>query len=82
MNKRSLALGCVIFLVNLAFSQQPSPAPQFNVRFDKAGVPSLKYMGDKYDTDYSADEATLGHVRIRYDTLLRDRKPRSATPGA
>lgn len=66
MNKRPLALGCVIFLASLAFCQQPSLAPQFSLRFDKAGVTSLKYVGDKYGTDYIADEATLGHVRIRY----------------
>ncbi|HET9409329.1 MAG TPA: DUF5695 domain-containing protein [Candidatus Sulfotelmatobacter sp.] len=36
------------------------------MQFDKAGIVSLKFVGDKYDTDYIADEATLGHVRIRY----------------
>ena len=41
-------------------------APQFHVQFDRAGITSLKFVGDKFDTDYIADESTLGHVRIRY----------------
>lgn len=66
MNRPLVALGCVLVLSSLGFSQPPSPASRFSVRFDKAGITSLKYVGDKYDTDYIADEATLGHVRIRY----------------
>jgi hypothetical protein len=44
----------------------PSAAGQFRVQFDKAGITSLKFAGDQFDTDYIADEATLGHVRVRY----------------
>src|SRR5690349_20186349 len=46
--------------------QQTAPAGKFRVAFDKSGITSLKRAGDKYDTDYIADEATLGHVRVRY----------------
>jgi len=41
-------------------------AGQFRLQFDQAGITSLKYAGDQFDTDYIADEATLGHVRVRY----------------
>ncbi len=49
-----------------AQAQAPPTAGQFHVQFDKAGVTSLKFADDKFDTDYIADEATLGHLRIRY----------------
>ena len=45
---------------------QAQPAGQFRVQFDNAGITSIKFAGDKFDTDYIADEATLGHVRVRY----------------
>lgn len=51
---------------NAAHAQIQPTEGQFRVQFDKAGVTSLKFAGDKFDTDYIADEATLGHVRIRY----------------
>ena len=47
-------------------AQAPPEAGQFRIQFDKAGVTSLKFAGDKFDTDYIAGEATLGHVRVRY----------------
>jgi hypothetical protein len=55
----------------LAASSTPAQTPalptgQFRVQFDKAGITSLKYNGDQFDTDYIADESTLGNVRIRY----------------
>lgn len=45
---------------------QTNPAAQFQLKFDDHGITSLKFAGDKYPTDYIADEATLGHVRVRY----------------
>ncbi|HKD91133.1 MAG TPA: DUF5695 domain-containing protein [Terriglobales bacterium] len=55
------------FAVPTAVLGQAAPVTgQFRVAFDKAGITSLKYNGDRYDTDYIADDATLGHVRIRY----------------
>jgi hypothetical protein len=48
-------------------AQTPAPAAgQFRVQFDKAGITSLKSAGDRFDTEYIAEEATLGHVRVRY----------------
>jgi len=66
MNKLRLALICALFPSVSTLAQQPSPAPKFRVQFDKAGITSLKFVGDKYDTDYVASEGSLGHVRIRY----------------
>lgn len=66
MNRSLLALVCLLLPSAAALAQQSSPAPQFRVQFDKAGIVSLKFADDKYDTDYIADEGTLGHVRIRY----------------
>jgi len=50
----------------LLAAEAPAVAPQFTLQFDRAGITSLKFAGDKFDTDYIADESTLGHVRIRY----------------
>jgi hypothetical protein len=47
-------------------SAAAQPAGQFRLQFDSAGITSLKHVGDRFDTDYIADEATLGHVRVRY----------------
>ncbi len=59
----ALVVGCALSLA----AQTTTPAPaQFRVNFDQAGITSLKFADDKFDTDYIADEATLGHVRIRY----------------
>src|SRR5690349_1568719 len=78
MMKRLFAL-CAAFaclpLASASFAQETPAAPQFRVQFDKSGITSLKFAGDKYDTDYIADEATLGNVRIRYkmgETEWRD----------
>ena len=49
-----------------ALTQQDAAKPQFQVELDKNGITSLKFSSDPNDTDYIADEATLGHVRIRY----------------
>jgi hypothetical protein len=54
------------FLVFAAFAQTPPPEGQFRVGFDQRGITSLKYAGDKYDTEYIAAEQTLGAVRVRY----------------
>jgi hypothetical protein len=66
MQKTKIAGVFLLFFSQFVGAQQPAPAPMFQVQFDKAGITSLKYVGDNYDTDYIADEATLGHVRIRY----------------
>lgn len=64
---RLILLGAIAVLSAFGFSAQAAPdTGQFRLAFDKAGITSLQYNGDKYDTDYIADEATLGHVRIRY----------------
>ena len=67
-NKLSFALACACGLIfSIAAPAQEAPAPpQFLVQLSNAGITSLKFAGDKYDTDYIADEATLGHIRIRY----------------
>lgn len=65
MNRSCLALVFGLFLSASSLAQQSAPA-QFRLEFDKAGITSLKFAGDKYDTDYIADEATLGHIHIRY----------------
>src|SRR5262245_7637225 len=52
--------------VLLCAAEAPAVAPRFRVQFDRAGITSFKFADDKYDTDYIADESTLGHVRIRY----------------
>lgn len=56
----------VLHCTLLYSAEAPAAAPQFHVQFDRAGITSLKFVDDKFDTDYIADEATLGHVRIRY----------------
>ncbi len=62
-----LAVAAVLLLDgSLALAQAPPATGQFRVEFDKAGITSFKFVGDKFDTDYIADEATLGHVRVRY----------------
>ena len=66
MKKLLIALYCAFVFSGSMASQQAPARPQFQVQFDKAGISSLKFAGDKYDTDYIADEATLGHVHIRY----------------
>ena len=47
-------------------AQELLPGGQFLVKFDTAGITSLKHVNDKYDTDYIAQNQLLGHVRIRY----------------
>lgn len=59
-------LAAFVFPATAVLGQAAPAAGQFRVAFDKAGITSLKYNGDRYDTDYIADDATLGHVRIRY----------------
>jgi hypothetical protein len=68
---RPFLLAAMAILATFAFPTavlgQAAPVTgQFRVAFDKAGITSLKYNGDRYDTDYIADDATLGHVRISY----------------
>jgi hypothetical protein len=62
----SLFLGSVACLLANQGNPPPPPRAQFRVQVDNAGITSLKYAGDQFDTDYIADEATLGHVRVRY----------------
>lgn len=76
--RKLAALGCLTIAAAVGTWAQsptrPGPAPtqseqaagQFRLQFDKAGITSLKYTGDQFDTDYISDEATLGHVRVRY----------------
>ncbi len=65
---RNSVLPCVIFFtVAGALAQERAAAPgRFQLKFDRIGITSLKFTGDKYDTDYIAQDQTLGHVRARY----------------
>src|ERR1035438_4455617 len=65
MNTRNLVLASLLGAAAL-WGQESRPASQFLVKFDLAGITSLKYAGDKYDTDYIAQDELLGHVRVRY----------------
>src|SRR5689334_22186801 len=56
----------VFFSRLLSASEAPGHAPQFGVQLDRSGITSLKFVGDKFDTDYISGDATLGHVRVRY----------------
>ncbi len=56
----------LLVLVSSAMVAQTTPAAEFGLKFDDHGITSLKRVGDKYDTDYIADGATLGHVIVRY----------------
>ncbi|HEU5403376.1 MAG TPA: DUF5695 domain-containing protein [Terriglobales bacterium] len=56
----------MLVLVSSAMAAQSAPQPEFALKFDDHGITSLKRVGDKYDTDYIAQDATLGHVVIRY----------------
>lgn len=72
----------LIILVLSAFvlSGQEAPAPdQFLMKFDKAGVTSLRHANDQYDTDYIASDRTLGHVRARYKMGENDWREFSTT---
>ena len=60
-----VAAAFVLLSGNAARDQTPPVEGRFRTQSDKAGITSLKFAGDKFDTDYIADEATLGHVRIR-----------------
>ena len=58
---------CVLLFatVTIALAAQ-SEKSQFELKFNDHGITNLKFPGDKYPTDYIADEGTLGHVVIRY----------------
>src|SRR5512146_1301490 len=56
----------MLVLVSSAVAAQSMPQPEFALKFDDHGITSLKRVGDKYDTDYIAQDAALGHVVIRY----------------
>jgi hypothetical protein len=63
----TILLTLVLSLCLFAQTAPPSaPAGQFRLQFDAHGITSLKFPGDQFDTDYIADEATLGHIRVRY----------------
>ena len=66
--RSALALCGLLLLSCPSLLAQQAPARgQFRLEFDKNGITSLKFVGDKDDTDYIAEEATLGHVRVRYE---------------
>jgi hypothetical protein len=55
---RTLAAAALLCVVDLlcrtaAAQDTASPRGQFRLKFDNAGITSLKYGGDKYDTDYT-----------------------------
>jgi hypothetical protein len=77
----ALRIGAFIILQSslLLGAEARAVAPQFDVQFDRAGITSLKFVGDKFDTDYIADESTLGYVRIRYKMGENDWQELSTT---
>ncbi len=59
----------LLFLLSTgAWAKKPSPAISdfFKLRFNPAGIESLKRAGDTYDTEYIQAGETLGHVLVRY----------------
>lgn len=56
----------MLALITSATAAQSSPEAEFGLKFDAHGIVSLKRIADKYDTDYIADGATLGHLIIHY----------------
>ncbi len=46
-------------------AQEPAGGGPFKVQFGQGGISSLRYAGDKYDTEYIAPSRVLGHVMIR-----------------
>jgi hypothetical protein len=66
MRHTNLVRIALLVLFSPAAFAQTSPTGQFKLQFDANGITSLKYNGDKYPTDYIADEATLGHVTVHY----------------
>jgi len=68
---RRSGLGVIAFVLFLGSrlllaAEAPGQPPQFSVQLDSAGITSLKFAGDKFDTDYISADSTLGHVRVRY----------------
>jgi len=51
---------------NEARAQETLSSKNFNLRFSPAGIASLKFPHDAFDTDYIAQGATLGDVSVRY----------------
>lgn len=66
MNKRYPILVSLWLSAAALWGQESRPASQFQVKFDMAGITSLRFAGDKFDTDYIAQGESLGHVRVRY----------------
>lgn len=53
---------------NAARPQAPPVEGQLRTQFDKAGITSLKFAGDKYDTDCIADPLTTITIARRSST--------------
>ena len=64
-------LAVLILLSPGALEKEPLLAMSdlFVLRFNPAGIPSLKQANDKYDTEYIRKGETLGHVIVRYRML-------------
>ncbi len=72
--KRLRFLTVVFFPVALisgswALCQEDAPGRHFRLRFNEAGITSLKRMNDTHDTEYIAEDQVLGHISIRYRML-------------
>ena len=72
--KRLRFLTVVFFPVALisgswALCQENAPGHHFRLRFNEAGITSLKRMNDAHDTEYIAEDQVLGHISIRYRML-------------
>jgi hypothetical protein len=72
------ALAAFLLLASVAAAQQGT----FLVKFNEAGIASLKRAGDKYDTEYITPGRTLGHVITRYRMGDNDWKEFSTTDPA
>ena len=61
-------MSALILLSPAAWGKKPLPAEPdlFILRFDPAGISSLKRANDKHDTEYIRKGETLGHVVVRY----------------
>jgi len=66
MKFRSPIFSLLPLCVCVLSAQETPPPEKFQLKFDQAGLTSLKYARDKYDTDYIAADKTLGHVRALY----------------
>jgi hypothetical protein len=74
MKSRRIARALIAVLILLPpgiWAKKPDPGTSdlFMLRFNPAGIESLKRTDDTYDTEYIQKGETLGHVLVRYRLL-------------